>query len=521
MDTKEKEPKPTQTEKQGFLQNLFASLFGGGGPDAERKRKLKAIAKNFSKSKYHNLYKPGAMEMTSNFGKLMYDLYKVTSPAQVHFKTAQNPNIFKAQVINYCLSENQLGLLEHFDEQKILDVARKVPVAKVSAQVISELQTFSNEFDSERITKIENLYKSLSLFKDFCCFDFYVIIKKYDNAFQEYNFNTQPKLEKISAEYVLDDIKDFIAVAYAITDDTVAWADLFEMFKKTQGKELVSLGNWKKIIAKVKSIQASRAFDMMVQLISQDPSQTVKINTYHATLVEPYLDKIQNDVHSTIAKIETQQKESKASNLCLQIFGPSTPQNIQNYVSSFNTLLEKKDLEILEYTEPLNYLKTFLLDFVKKDIREFYDVVVIRGQWDASLSAPTSNAYQELLKISEQISKFDEDFAEEGALGMKIKTLLPKTAHDSGAESIINRVVSDANDMARGYLVTSTQGLIVIGRTIKQLIEDYAQPKPTIVMNWKELDKYVEAPIKEFMVNMYKKIYLFVQLMQQYLSDGE
>lgn len=517
MDINEKESKSKPTHKQSFFQSLFSSLFGGNNPDAERKKRLKTIAKNFSKCKYHNLYKPGAMEMTGNFGKLMYELYKAISPAQVYFKNTQNPNIFKAQIINYNLSENQLTLLEHFDEQKILDVARKVPVSKVSAQLLSELQTFSNEFDSERVAKIENLYKTFTLFKDFCCFDFYVVIKKYDGAFQEFNFNAVPKLEKITAEYILDDLKDFITVSYAITDDSVVWTDLFEMFRKTQGKELVSIGTWKKIIAKIKSIQTSRAFDMIIQLISQNPTEAVKINVRSETIVEPYLDKIQNEVHSTLDKIETQQKESKASNLCLQIFGPSTPQNLVNYVTGFNALLEKKDLEILEYTEPLNYLKTFLIEFVKKEVREFYDVVVIRGQWDASLSAPTSNAYQELLKISDQISKFDEEFAEEGPIGIKIKTLLPKTAHDSGAESIINRVVSDSNDQAKGYLVTSTQNLILIGRTIKQLIEDYGQPKPTIVMNWKELDKYVEAPIKEFMVNMYKKIYLFVQLMQQYL----
>ena len=39
----------------------------------------------------------------------------------------------------------------------------------------------------------------------------------------------------------------------------------------------------------------------------------------------------------------------------------------------------------------------------KKDMREYFDVVVIRGQWDSTLSAPISNAYQELLTISGRI----------------------------------------------------------------------------------------------------------------------
>ena len=35
-------------EKQGFFQNLIASLFGSSSPEAELKRRLKNIAKDFS-----------------------------------------------------------------------------------------------------------------------------------------------------------------------------------------------------------------------------------------------------------------------------------------------------------------------------------------------------------------------------------------------------------------------------------------------------------------------------------------
>lgn len=519
METHNKDSESTTEPKGNFFQNLFSSLFGGGGPDAERKRKLKNIAKTFSKCKYHNFYKTGAAEATGTFGKLMYDIYKATSQAQVYFKSAQNPGIFKSQIINYSLSDKQLALMEHFDEQKIIEVSKKVPIEKIHSQLDDELQTFSNEFDGTRVAKTENLYKALSLFRDFVCFDYYVIIRKYDGSFQEFSFQNPPKLEKINAEYILDDLKDFISVSYAITDENIIWNDLFEMFKKTQGKEFLSLSNWKKIIAKIKSIQSSHVFDMMVKLISQDPSATVNIVTKSESIVEPFIDKIQSEVYTTISQIEAQQKDTKTNNLCMQIFGSEIPQSLLYYVPGYNSLLEKKNLDLLEYPEALNYLKVFILDFVKKDIREFYDVVVIRGQWDATLSAPTSNAYQELLKISDLIIMFDEEFSEEGPSGLKIKTLLPKTAHDSGAESIINRVVSDTNEQARNYLITSTQALITIGKTIKQLVEDYSQPKPALVMNWKELEKFIDAPMKEFMVNIYKKIYLFVQLMQQYLSN--
>lgn len=505
------------TQKQSFIQTILSSLFKNSNPEADKKRKLKAIAKEISKSKYHAFYKPNASEVSPAFGKFMFDLYKAISQAQTFFKNTQNPLAFKRQIINYSLSDKQLELLDQLDEQKILEVSKQIPVSKLENDVEEKLQTFTNEFDGEKAAKIENLYKTLTLFQDFCIYDYYVVIRKFDSTFQEYGFAATPHFEKISAEYICDDLKDFLTVAYAITDDKIYWDDLFDMFKNSMGKEFLSLGNWKKIVAKIRSIQSTKIWDMMIQHISQNPAYVTVIKPKYESILEPYIDGIQTETRKLVAQIASTQKEDKANSICSQIF-TGNPQCLKYYIPSFNSVLEKKDLTLLEYAEPLNYLKAFLLEHVKKEIREFYDVVVIRGQWDATLSAPISNAYQELLKTSDLINTLDESFSEEGAMGSKIKTLLPKTAHDQGAENIICRVVSDANEQARGYIISSTQNLITIGKTIKQLVEDYNQPKHVIVQNWKELEKFIEGPMKTFCVNIYKAIYLFVQLMQTYIE---
>lgn len=508
----------SNAQKDSFLSNLLSSLFKSSNPEAEKKRKLKLIAKNISKTKYHNFYKPGSVELMAPFGKLIYDIYKIISPAQTLFRNTQNPAIFKRQIINYVLSENQLSLLEQLDEQKILEMSRQVSIEQLQQKVEQNLQDFTNAFDETRANQAENLYKSFNLFKDFCEFDYYMILKKYDSSYKEFNFNALPRLEKVNAEYIVDDIKDLLEVAYAITNPNIEWSTLFNMLKDTQTREIVSLGNWKKIIAKMNSLKSARTLDLIIQHISQDPSYETNVSSSFESILEPYLDKIENDTRNLLAKIATEQKESKTSSLCIQIFGTSDPQSLKYFVPSFNAPLEKKNLSTLEYTEALNYLKTFLVEYVKKTIREYYEVIVIRGQWDATMSAPMSNAYQELLKTSDEITSFDEMFSEEGAMGLKVKTLLPKTAHDAGAENIINRVVSDANEQSRGYIIQCTQDLITIGKTIKQLLEDYNLPKHVIVQNWKELEKFIEEPMKDYCVNIYKKIYLFVQLMQSYLK---
>lgn len=512
------EEKSKESGKSSFFQSLFSGIFKSSNPDYEKKRRLKGIAKTISKTKYHNFYKASTIEFLPPFAKLFYDIYKITSNAQLAFKSNQNPNLYKSQIVNFSLSEKQIALLEHFDQQKIFEVAHKAPLDQISAQLEEELSIFSQEFNNERMNRTENLYKAFSILQEFCCFDYYMLLRKFSSQMKEFNFNNQPNFEKINAEYVIDQLKEFCSIAYAITDDTILWDDLFKFLKATQSTETISANNWKKVVAKIKNIQQSNAFELMIRHVSGDTGYITEIPSHHTSLIEPYVDKIQEEVHSTLSKIGYQQKESKANQMCIQIFGTSDFQTLHHYIAGANETFTKKELSTFQYSDPLNYLKAFLLEYVKKDIREFYDVVVVRGQWDSSLAAPMSNAYQELLKISDEITTFDNDLAEDGSSGIKIKTFLPKTAHDPNAETSINRIIADANEQARSYMLTASQDLITIGKTLKQLIEDHAKQKPEIVQNWRELERFLDHPMREFSIGIYKKIYLFVQLMQQYLA---
>lgn len=510
--------KSKNNDDGGFFHNLLLNLFHSSSPEADNKRRLKAIAKNLSKTKFHGYYKVSSSEMLVPFAKLLYEIYKIISPAQLMLKTSLNLPLINRQMISSSLSESQLDLLSNLEEENIIEKSKKIEFSNLKQAVENNLEQFSNSFDGAKIAAIENLNTAFNLFKDLCCFDYYYVLKKFSSSLTEHTFSTAPQFENINAEYILDDLKDFITVAYAVTAD-VNWEPLFEFFKKTQGNEFVSVNVWKKIIAKIKSIQVSGALDMIVQLISKNPKYQSSVDTSIKQIAEPFLDNLHNETRSVLDKIQSDQKNSKTANFTQAIFGGTVSQYLKYYTPAMNGVFSKKDLSEFAYAEPLNLLKQFILEFVKRDIHEYYDVVVVRGQWDSTLAAPFSNSYQELLKVSEEITVFDEDMSETGPNGSKIKTLLPKTAHDPGAESIINRLVADANDQAKSFMLTATHDFVSIGKTMKQLIEDYSKPKPVIVQNWRDLEKFIDQPMKDFSVNIYKKLYLFVQLMQTYLND--
>ena len=520
MDYKEKNTKSPEKKSGGFIQNLFEALFNSHSPEAEKKRRLKGIAKDLSKTKYHGFYKVQTGEMLPQFAKLFYDIYKLIFSSQNFFRGMQNQNAIKMKIINFSLSDRQLAVLDHLDENKIIEMSKKLPIEKVKTQIMGDLEVMNSDFDSERVTKIENCYKAYKAFSDFCSFDFYFMLKKFSSTFQEGNFAAPPNFDKINAEYIVEELQDLITLIYSIPEG-IAWDGFFDLLKEMKGSEMISSGTWRKIVQRLKSIQSSHAFDYIVRLILQKPDFVPTISHNNETILENYIDKLNDEVEKAISKIESQQKASKANDICMKVFGKTTIDQLSNYTSATNGVLEKKELTTYLYCDALNYLKEFIQNFIKTDVREYTDIVVIRGQWDATLSAPISNGYQELIAVCDQITAFDQSLAEEGTVGMKIKTLLPKIAHDPGAENIINRLVNDANEQAKGFLVSSTQNLIAMGKLLKQVIEDEQKPKHLLIQNWKDLERFSDKPLLNFGVDIYKKLYLFVQLMQSSLAGAQ
>ncbi len=494
---------------------MFSSLFKSDDPDAEKKRRIKQIAKNLSKAKYH-FYKND--EVLPAFAKLLYDIYKAIFPAKAMFMAQDNPNRLKALAVNYSLNEKEHAVVEALSEESIKAAAQGTPVETLKAQVEQNIDLFLQIFNGEKLARIEALYKKLMIFKTFCSFDFYFTLKKFDSSLKEGDFTSIPRFEKINAEYIGEDLKDFIAVAWLLPERE-DWSDMMKFFKETKGNEPVPQNLWNKICNKVNSIRLSRVFEMMIQVITKDPNYIPDFSYNEQPIVDSFIDKTRNDAEKTLNSLVLAQQNNKIDGLLEQIFGTTAVERLTNYTATNSAVYERKNLGSFEYVQPLNYFKAFLLDFVKKDVREFSDLVLVRGTWSTqALSTPMSNAYHALLETSDTLLAFDAKIAEDAEIGVRIKNHMPRAERDKEARNIIGTLISDLNDEAKALCVDGTKNLITIAKTTKNLLEDYAKPKGEVIINWKELDKFADHPIKELGVGVYKHIYLFVQLMQSCLQ---
>ena len=233
--------------KENFIQQLFSSLFSGSGPDAEKKKQLRAIAKRLNKSKY-KYYKTSSNEVLPTFAKLFYDIYKVISSSQILFRNINNPNLYKLWIMDFCMTESQRDLANHFTEEYITELSKQMPVAQIKETIKKEWGVFSSEFDANKIQTIDDIYNLFLLFVDFCNFDYYFLLKKFSSKLREQDFSVVPTFETIRAEYIIEDIKEFISIAWLLSFNAQDWTKVFEIIKNNKNVIPVQQNIWNKLI---------------------------------------------------------------------------------------------------------------------------------------------------------------------------------------------------------------------------------------------------------------------------------
>jgi hypothetical protein len=501
----------------GFLQKLISLFTGGDDPEREKKRLLKDIAKELKKEKY-KFYKPASKEVLPGLGKWFFSFYKLFGPARVLLENAEGSGVLKTILIEAFLSEKQQAALESFEEENIRGAAESSDVKQVASRLKEELVSFFSAFDNETVKEINATYNRIQIFHQLIDFDYYFLLKKFDSNIQENNFSYSPNFDSLNGEYVSDDLKDFLSILHLI-DPEADWDAVFNVLQKYKGQDVVNRGEWKKALKALVAVRRSSILQLIVKHIDDDPFFKVTIYPPKEKIVEGYLSKMKTQAEMTIQKILQEKRNSKIDKLAIAVFGTPAVSRMKFYTEKANMVFSKRMLGGFLYITPMNYLKAFLLDFVKRDIKEIVDILLIKGQWASHvMSQQLSESFHHLLELSDRLLKFDEALADEGELGAKLKGLVTKADRDPNSMSVLKQQIKDINEKAQLLLKSSAQNLITVAKNLKQCLEDYQKQPHEIIINWKELEGPFEGKVKEKIAGIYKTIYYFIQLLQFFVK---
>jgi hypothetical protein len=507
-----------EAPREGLLQKII-SLFTGSDPEAEKKKLLRVIAKDLARSRY-KFYKPKGGEALPGLAKFFHEIYKITAPAQVLLANATASGALRAFVIEEYIEKEDRELSEHLTEEAVLELSKKMSIRDLQDAVKRDLGTFITVFDTETSKQIDDAYNTLLAFINFVNFDYYFLLKKFDSALPERNLSYRPKFEAINGEYVADDLQDFLEVFGAL-DFATDWKRLFDALKEYRKIDVVQYDAWAKLAPAAAEVRDSQVLEQIVRHVKRNPTWLAEPRFPNERIVDAFIQKLKLQTETLIQKIIQERRNSKIDEAANQIFGTAVVLRMKNYTEKANVVFAKKMLAGYTQAPSMNYLKAYLMDYFKKDIRELCDILIIRGQWTVALqSQQLSDNYHALLEVSDQILQFDEMLADEGEIGTRMRAALAKADRDKDAVKYLRTALKDINDRAARIISTAALNLINMGRILKSLIEDLSKPHHEMILNWKDVVSQSPAPLKDWMIEVYKKIYYMVQLLQ-YFTKGE
>ena len=499
----------------GLLQRLVSACFGSDDPDRVRNRLLKQIGKDLHRQRY-KFYKPKSREAQPGLARLFYEIYRVVAPAKALLQGADQSAALRTIVIEANQSEEQQRHREELSESTIRERSEQMSSKALAEHLKSSILAYTSGFDSVTSRQINDTYALVNTLINFVKYDYYFVLRKFDASLPESDFTYAPRFETINAQYVGDDIKDFLEVAIPLERD-IDWEQIFDILHEYRGVDVVDRAAWKKVCASVANIVGSGVLVKIVQHIDSEPRYVPEVRTHRKQVVESYLSTLKTQVEASIQRLARERRTKKLERLVLATFGTTDIHRAKHYTEAANLVYTKKKLAGFLHIDAVNYLKAFLVDYFKRDVRMVVsDVLIVRGEWsDNVLSQQLSDSYYAVMSAAQQIVEFDDSLGEEGPLGIKLRKAAGRVIErEPGTAKQLSEALRTVNETALGMVHETASHLIRMGNVLKALIEDLEKERPELIHNWKQLQGFVERPVRDELVAIYKRAYHFVQLMQ-------
>ncbi len=525
--------------KKGFFQQLFSYFSDTSDVERRKRRMLKIIARELKRTR-SRFYQPRAGLVEAPLAHFFFELYRVVGPAHALLSQRETSGGMRYILIERLLTPEQRAIKEGFSEDAIRarlkgavrqaaaghaapDAAaagrdargRAVDPAQVVAQTQESLKSFLARFDSALVAKINAEYRTLSVLLSLIHFDYYFLLRKFDSRLPEGAAGYQPHFEPIHIQYVLEELESFQEILQ-VFEPQANWEKMLEILSEYRGVELISREGFRRALRLLTEVHKSRVLEAIIRLALEDPFYRFRSRSFKDRIVEEYLSNLKLQTEAVLQKIVQENRRSQLDDLKRQVFGGTAVVQLRNYTEKANEMYARVMLGGYSHTVTLNYLRAFLVDSVRGDFRALAELLAIHARWQSTeTSQAFSEAFHQLMELCEEIGRFDETLGEGQEPGSILRGLLARSDRDRRTLPLLRQHLKEINETARLLVERAGPHLIAFGRLLRQLIEDLARSRPELILNWKEVQAQAAQDLRPWMVALYKKLYSFVQLLQE------
>ena len=450
-------------KEEGVLTRLLTRVFGGDDLEREKRRLLKKATHRLRKQR-PKLCNPRKNTAEPALGGLFHEFYRVLGPAQVMLRSAESSKVLKQIVVEVSLTEEQLELKEGFSEVAIRERAESTEPKELAKQLKEEWREFCKDLDASAVKEIQQDHALVKALVALIGYDIYYLLRKFDSKYPEGDFLYTPHFSSLEAGYIAEELKHFCELICGI-DPKASWERVLDILQEYRQREVLSRSGWEKLLKSIDTLQRTGVLSLMVQLLEEDPFYRPQVRGHEERIVDEYLSKLKVRIDLALQNVVNARRTEKRDGLAGKVFDDISMSKLTNYTEEANRRFSKRTLPGYTHTVPLGYLKAFLLDYYKKEVKEVVGFLLIKGQWiGSSVSGPLSKAHQELLIISKKVLELDASLEEDEQLGMLIKNANIKAIRNKNSAVALAHILNETNETAKDLIFRGAQNLITLGK---------------------------------------------------------
>jgi hypothetical protein len=495
------------------LMDKVFSFFSGEGLTDEKQNMLKGIAKELSQNKYAKFFRVRTEEVDPSLLSFLFSVYKTIYPIKIFMRDEIKMAKLRHITVESCIDPNIKETVKKLDPAYLETKLHSMNGEALIKEIQADVDMLVNQFDHNHIKTANHRYELASALSQLVNYNFPGFFKKFDPHFADGSFLVEPKFPAVKTILIIDQIGDFLTATQALRPEE-DWIGLLNVLKECEGQELVIPEQFYAMLKTLREIHTTKIMELMIQYTLRNPVWQFKHSVFNETIGDIWLEAKKNDAYVFITRINNAKKASQINALTKQIFESSDLSRLDNYTVQISESLRKKNVDYYLYAEGVNFLKAFMNDYLDKEIKEMCDILLIRGQWtNNTLSREMSDAFHRVLDSEVSISDLDVVLSEDGADGSRLRAAMLRIDRDPTQARYINSIIAKVNDEALDIVNEAAQELIVVGKHLKNLIEDVEKKHPELLVNWREINLASKEPIHQRMIGNFKKINYFVQLM--------
>jgi hypothetical protein len=496
-----------------IINRVFSFITGDNESTSDKDILLKQTIRDLGQNKYSKFYRVKTEEIDSSFAQYVYVIYKTIYTAQIFLRSPGKAEYLKRLALERFMSPEILDLIQRLSPESLEARGKSTGPVDLTRQLQEEYTLLTNAFEQSRINEINKCNNLITAFSDFVLFDYVGLLKKFDTSLLEGIFTAPLRFSSLKGENAVEEINSFYSLVLAL-EPGEDWKNVFAIIRGAKGSDILPLEQWITLLTNLNDLKQSKIFELIIRHTTKNPIWDPKARIPDEHLIETWLEKKQDEIQGQIAGIASKQRNAQIAVLSRAIFAEIDTTRLTFYNDKAGTIYNRKDLNGYSYAAALNYLLSFIDDFLSKEVQEICDIILIRGQWSSNnASLQMSEAFHAILDVLPKAGSLDETLSEKGSNGPRLRGALLRIDRDRTQARYINSILAELDDEALVIIRAAVKELITVGKYVKALSDDIQKKQSELIINWKELDGFSKSPLAPRLLESYKKINYFVQLM--------